>query len=122
MKFTFDNNAPIYVQIVEQIKISIISGDLKSGERLPSVRDLALESKVNPNTMQKALIELEETGLIYTERTNGKFITEDTALILSFKKKYADELSAKFLRGMQNIGYDNLSALKYIEKFGGKAL
>lgn len=122
MKFNFDNNTPIYVQIVEQIKIAIISGDLKSGERLPSVRDLALESKVNPNTMQKALIELEETGLIYTERTNGKFITEDTALILSFKKEYADELSVKFLRGMQNIGYDNLSALKYIEKFGGKTI
>ncbi len=122
MKFNFDNNTPIYVQIVEQIKTSIISGDLKSGERLPSVRDLALECKVNPNTMQKALLELEETGLIYTERTNGKFITEDTALILSFKKKYADELSANFLRGMQGIGYDNLSALKYIEKFGGETL
>lgn len=122
MKFNFDNNTPIYVQIVEQIKIAIISGNLKPGQRLPSVRDLALESKVNPNTMQKALLELEETGLIYTERTNGKFITEDTALILSFKKKYADELSVNFLRNMQNIGYDSLSALKYIEKFGGETL
>ncbi len=122
MKFNFDNNTPIYVQIVEQIKTAIISGNLTAGQRLPSVRDLAVDSKVNPNTMQKALIELEETGLIYTERTNGKFITEDTALILSFKKKYADELSANFLRGMQNIGYDNLSALKYIKKFGGETL
>ena len=63
------------------IKVDIISGQLKSGERLPSVRDLALQNKVNPNTMQKALVELEDEGLVYTERTNGKFVTENKELI-----------------------------------------
>ena len=74
MKFEFDNNIPIYIQLVEQLKIYIISGKIKPGERLPSVRDLALHSKVNPNTMQKALIELEELKLIYTERTTIKYL------------------------------------------------
>ena len=77
MVFEFNNEQPIYIQLVEQLKIKIISGKLPSGERLPSVRELALMTKVNPNTMQKALAELEETGLIYTERTNGKFVTTD---------------------------------------------
>ena len=93
MKFDFDNNIPIYIQLVEQLKISIISGKLKSGDRLPSVRDLALQTKVNPNTMQKALVELENLKLIYTERTNGKFVTNDQKIIDKYKKQYADELS-----------------------------
>ena len=73
MKFEFDNNIPIYIQLVEQLKIYIISGKIKPGERLPSVRDLALQTKVNPNTMQKALVELEELNLIYTENTRIPF-------------------------------------------------
>ena len=85
MKFEFDNNIPIYIQLVEQIKTFIISGNLKPGERLPSVRDLALQTKVNPNTMQKALTELEELKLIYTERTNGKFVTNDQKLIDKYR-------------------------------------
>ena len=67
MFFEFDNNIPIYIQLVEQLKISIISGKIKIGERLPSVRELAIQTKVNPNTMQKALVELENLKLIYTE-------------------------------------------------------
>ena len=88
MNFQFDNNIPIYIQLVEQLKIYIISGKLKSGDRLPSVRELALQSKVNPNTMQKALLELEEQKLIYTERTNGKYVTKDQQLIDKIKNKY----------------------------------
>ena len=83
----FDNNIPIYIQIVETVKIQIISGILEPGERLLSVREMALQMKVNPNTIQKALQELEELKLIYTERTNGKFITTDEKLI----KKYKEE-------------------------------
>lgn len=78
MNFIFDNDRPIYIQLVEQLKQYIVSARLKPGERLPSVRDLAMESKVNPNTMQKALSELEDDKLIYTERTNGKFVTDDS--------------------------------------------
>ena len=81
MDYIFDNERPIYIQLVEKIRLEIVSGKLKSGERLPSVRELALISRVNPNTMQKALAELEDEGLIYTERTNGKFVTDNKELI-----------------------------------------
>ena len=72
MDFTFDNNIPIYIQLLDYLKIYLISGVFKAGDKLPSVRDFATIFKVNPNTMQKALTELEDMNLIYTERTNGK--------------------------------------------------
>ncbi len=115
MNFVFDNNAPIYIQLVEQLRIHIISGRLSAGERLPSVRDLALQIKVNPNTLQKALSELEESGLIFTERTNGKFVTEDLSLIEKERLEYANELSQKFLLNMENIGLSKQEAIKYLE-------
>lgn len=120
MDFVFDNNLPIYVQLVEQIKIFIISGALAPGERLPSVRELALQTKVNPNTMQKALGELEGLGLIFTERTNGKFVTTDGGLIAHYKKEYADTLSKNYLESMQRLGYSRAETVSYLEQHGGK--
>ena len=119
MNFEFDNNVPIYIQLVEQLKIYIVSGKIKPGERLPSVRDLALQTKVNPNTMQKALVELEELKLIYTERTNGKFVTNDQKLIDSYKKEYADELSNKYFSSMKSIGFSESDSIEYLKKLGG---
>lgn len=119
MNFEFDNNIPIYVQLVEQLKIYIISGKIEAGERLPSVRELALKTKVNPNTMQKALNELEELKLIYTERTNGKFVTQDKKLIDKFKIEYANELSNKYFSMMENIGFSKEQTLNYLKQFGG---
>lgn len=119
MNFNFDNNIPIYIQLVEQLKIYIISGKLKLGERLPSVRELALITKVNPNTMQKALIELEELKLIYTERTNGKYVTNDQNLINKYKKEYAIELSNKYFSSMENIGFSKNEIIEYLNNLGG---
>ena len=119
MNFQFDNNIPIYIQLVEQLKIYIISGKIKPGERLPSVRDLAMQTKVNPNTMQKALVELEELELVYTERTNGKFVTHNRNLIDKFKKQYAKELSEKYFLSMENIGFDKNNTIDYLIKLGG---
>ena len=119
MGFDFDNNIPIYLQLVEEIKKYIISGKLKIGERLPSVRDFANTFKVNPNTMQKALQELEELKLIYTERTNGKFVTEDKKLIDKFKKQHADNLSKRYFQNMESIGFTKEEAKKYLETLGG---
>lgn len=119
MKFEFDNNIPIYIQLVEQLKIYIISGKIKSGERLPSVRDLALQTRVNPNTMQKALVELEEMKLVYTERTNGRFVTNNQELIDAYKKQYADELSNKYFLGMESIGFDKRKTIDYLKNLGG---
>ena len=119
MIFEFDNNIPIYIQLVEQLKIHIISGKLKPGERLPSVRELALQTKVNPNTMQKALVELEELKLVYTERTNGKFVTNNQELIGSYKREYAFELSNKYFSSMKRIGLDEIETIEYLKKLGG---
>lgn len=119
MKFSFDNNAPIYLQLVEQLKSDIISGKISAGERLPSVRDLALQLKVNPNTVQKALVELEEIGLVFTERTNGKFVTEDNELIKKYKQEYADMITQKYLKTMEQIGFDKSEVLLLIKDLGG---
>lgn len=119
MNFEFDNNIPIYIQLVEQLKIYIISGKIKSGERLPSVRDFAIQMKVNPNTMQKALVELENIKLIYTERTNGKFVTTDQKLIDKLKYEYAKELTNKYFTNMNSIGIAKSEVIKYLEESGG---
>lgn len=104
MDAVFNNSVPIYLQIVSEIKKHIISGKLVPGTRIPSVRELALTYKVNPNTMQKALIELEEEGLIKTERTNGKFVTEDAKIINKIKNEYADSLTKNYLSEMISLG------------------
>lgn len=104
MDAVFNNSVPIYLQIVSEIKKQIISGKLVPGERIPSVRELALTYKVNPNTMQKALIELEEEGLIKTERTNGKFVTEDEKIITKIKNDYAENLTQNYLSEMISLG------------------
>ena len=119
MFFEFDSNLPIYIQLVQQLKLHIISGRLQPMERLPSVREFALQTKVNPNTMQKALAELEETGLIYTERTNGKFVTADRALIARYRKAYADEISRQYLDSMQHMGFSPEECLEYLKEMGG---
>lgn len=119
MNFNFDNNRPIYIQLVEQLEMFIISGQISPGERLPSVRELALKTKVNPNTMQKALIELEDIGLIYTERTNGKFVTKDKKIIDSYREKYAKEKSLEYLSDMKNLRFSNEEIVNYLKKIGG---
>lgn len=120
MKFIFDNTIPIYIQLVEQLKMYIVSGNLAPGARLPSVRELALQTKVNPNTMQKALTELEELKLIYTERTNGKFVTKDHKLISKLRLEYAEEMSLNYLSKMKSIGFPKKEAINYLENIGGK--
>ena len=116
MDFTFDNNVPIYIQLLEYMKIYLISGVFKSGEKIPSVRDLSSTFKVNPNTMQKALSELESMNLIYTERTNGKFVTKDTKLIEKLKDEYALTLAKSYFQGMKRIGLGKADSIKYLER------
>ena len=120
MDYIFDNERPIYIQLVEMLRIEIISGKLKSGERIPSVRELALTAKVNPNTMQKALSELEEEGLLYTERTSGKFVTENKDLIEKVKRKLAEEKVKNYINDMNNIGITYQEAIYYLQELGGE--
>ncbi len=106
MEWNFRNDLPIYSQLVERIKLGIVTGEMPPGDRLPSVRDLASEAGVNPNTMQRALQELERAGLVYTQRTSGRFVTENTAVIEACKELMAESRLREFLTAMKKLGYD----------------
>ncbi len=120
MEYVFDNERPIYIQLVEMIRTYIVSGKFQKGQKLPSVRELALMMKVNPNTMQKALAELEDEKLIYTERTNGKYVTEDEKQIEKIKRQLAQEKVNNYLNSMKNIGISYELAVKYLQELGGQ--
>lgn len=115
MSWKFDDSSPIYVQLMNKIKIQILSGRYKAGDKLKSVREMAAEASVNPNTMQKALTELENTRLIYSRRTAGRFITEDIDMIKSMKVELAEEEVKKFLISMKNIGITKEEIVSMIE-------
>lgn len=118
VKFSFTNDKPIYLQLVEQLELYIISGRIPPGERLPSVREFAAEAKVNPNTMQRALTELEEHRLIYTESTNGKYITTDQKLIQKLRDRFAHEKSRAYFQSMASLGYTREEAIDFINQKG----
>lgn len=107
MAWTLDSDRPIFLQIVERIRTNIVSGRYQPGDKLPSVRDLAAEASVNPNTMQKAFAELERTGLVYSRRTSGRFITEDCHMIEQLKTSLATEKMEEFLAQMRQLGFQN---------------
>lgn len=104
MPWNLDSSWPIYLQIIERVQMDIITGRYQPGDKLPSVRDLAQEAAVNPNTMQKALSELERSGLIYSQRTSGRFITEDKELIHQMKKELAAAEVSAFVAHMKQLG------------------
>lgn len=116
MDWTFRNDLPIYSQLVEQIKLGIVSGIFAPGERLASVRDMAMEAGVNPNTMQRALQELERDGLVYSQRTSGRFVTEDETVIDNAKKTLATEQVKTFLSAMEKLGYDRAAIIAMLEE------
>ncbi|MCX7772687.1 MAG: GntR family transcriptional regulator [Clostridia bacterium] len=107
MSWDLKSDRPIYAQLIEQITLKIFSGIYPVGSKLPSVRDMAQEASVNPNTMQKALAKLEEDGLIVTHRTSGRSVTEDAKMIKLAKNKLAQEQISEFLEKMQKLGFDN---------------
>lgn len=116
MPWELDNDRPIYLQLMERIQQDIVSGIYKPGDRLPSVRDLAVEAAVNPNTMQKALSELERSGLVYSQRTSGRFITEDTQLLDEMKTSLASEHILQFLEKMKLLGFQKEETAALIQK------
>ena len=116
MPWNLNSDRPIFIQIIERIQTDIISGVYKPGDKLPSVRELAQEASVNPNTMQKALSELERTGLVYSQRTSGRFITEDTAMIENLKSELAKEIIEQFLDKMKKLGIQKEEAIFLISE------
>lgn len=116
MSWNLDSSRPIYTQIVERIQLDIIAGKYQPGARLPSVRDFASEAGVNSNTMQKALAELEREDLVHSERTSGRFITEDTAMIEKMREELATTQIRDFFEKMQQMGFDTEKTIALIER------
>ena len=116
MEWQIDNNKPVYIQLVEQLKMKIISGDIELDSKLDSVRNLAAEAMVNPNTMQKALAELERQGFVYSKRTSGRFVTDDKALIDRERKNLVKESVKSSLETLINLGYTDEEIMRLIEE------
>ncbi len=112
----FSNERPIYLQLYDLIALDIVTNKYKAGEKIPSVRELAYIYKVNPNTICKALNELEDVKLIYTERTNGKFVTSNKKVIESYLKKLALEKTTFYVEEMKKLGFSNKEIIKMIER------
>ena len=105
MLWIFDSNTPIYTQLVEQLTLRIVTSVYAPGQRIPPVRELAVEAGVNPNTMQRALGELERLGLVYSQRTSGRFVTEDITMIETAKQELASRRIREFLGAMKDLGF-----------------
>ena len=120
MDWTFRTDAPIYTQLCERLTLAIVSGGYAPGERLPAVRELALDAGVNPNTVQRALSELERRGLVYAQRTAGRFVTEDAERIGQEKRRIAEERTKSFLDAMGELGYDRAQTVALLEKMRGE--
>lgn len=116
MHWVFTPDAPIYLQVVRQLEQMIASGILSPGDRLLSVREFASQANVNPNTMQKALTELENRGIVYSKRTSGRFITDDTKRIAELREELAKKEISEFLEAMKRLGYSESEAVSLISE------
>lgn len=116
MAWKLDSDRPIYTQILEVIIIRIITGQYGSGDKLPSVRELAAEAGVNPNTMQKAMVELERSGLVTTQRTSGRTVTEDRELVQQMQKDLAMKQVSEFVYKMEKLGFDKKGVEELLSK------
>ena len=116
MAWNLDSDRPIYVQLVEQIQMHIVSGQYQPGQKLPSVRDLAAAAAVNPNTMQKAFAELESSGLIITQSTSGRTVTGDVGLIQDTRKRMAGKQAELYFSGMKKLGYEETEAVSLLNQ------
>ncbi|GGN91890.1 GntR family transcriptional regulator [Saccharibacillus kuerlensis] len=114
MTIEFNNNLPIYLQIMNYIKLQIVTGKLGPGEKIPSVRELASELKINPNTIQRTFQELEREGVAESRRGLGRFVTSEDEKIMSIKKEMASELLERFIGGMRELGFDGDNIVKIV--------
>ena len=122
MEWQLGADAPIYSQLVANMKLAIVSGRFSPGARLASVRDLAVDAGVNPNTMQRALQELEREGMVFSQRTAGRFVTEDEAVINEAKRALAQDNIRSFLAAMSRLGYSKEEIVALLEKENGEEL
>ena len=115
MSWKLDSDRPIYTQIVERLQIQIVSGEYAPGSRLPSVRELAMEAEVNPNTMQRAFTELERLGLVTTHRSAGRLVTEEAEMIKKTKNELAASQVRDFIKRMGELGFEQDEIISLME-------
>ncbi|ARC85856.1 hypothetical protein U732_1940 [Clostridium argentinense CDC 2741] len=114
MKVEFDNNIPIYLQIMNIVKKQIIRGEIKEGDKIPSVREFAEMLQINPNTVQRTFQELEREGIVITKRGMGRYVTEDSEKIMEVKQEMSKEIITNFLNGMKSLGFEEEEILKIV--------
>ena len=119
MAWNLNSDRPIYAQILERIQMQIVSGVYQPGTKIPSVRELAADAGVNPNTMQKALAELERSGLVMTQRTSGRVVTEDLNMIKEIRNQLAGEQGKEFVKKMKDLGFDREDIIDLLTKETG---
>ena len=120
MNWNITAGRPVYVQLVEQLELALVAGEFPPGSRIPPVRELAADAGVNPNTMQRALADLEREGLMHSNRTSGRYVTEDRSMIAQIREQIADERISEFLAGMSQLGFTEQEILSLLEKRHGK--
>lgn len=116
MAWRFSSDRPVYIQIADRIIKSVLSGEYLAGEQIPSVRQLALEAAVNPNTVQHAFTELENEGIIISKGTVGRYVTEDTQVIEVCRKKMAEQLVKNFIENIEQLSITKEQAIEMIEE------
>ncbi len=116
LSWNFDNNKPIYIQIADKIEMMILSGEYKSGESLPSVRDFAVQASVNPNTMQRAMQELEARGLICVQRAVGRTVTEDSSVIEKSLNQKVKSITLNYLNEIKALNLEKEEVIKFLEE------
>ena len=120
MNFKFYNDVTIYLQIIEGIKVDIVSGRYKSGDRLPAVRELAMDAGVNPNTVQRAYAELERQGLVASERTSGRYVSIDEEKIKALQKDLSEQYISDLFEHLRNLGMDDKTIVDAVNKWEDK--
>lgn len=117
MEWNFKNGIPIYTQIIDEMTMRIASHAYGPGEKLPSVRDLAMDAGVNPNTMQRALAELERRGLVYSERTSGRFVTKEESVLMKLHEELASKYFSELAEKLEKIGMDSKEIKSSVERW-----
>lgn len=116
MAWKFTAGRPIYLQLMEEIALRVVTGVYEPGDKLPPVRELAAEAEVNPNTMQRALAELEATGMVNAQRTSGRYVTEDQGLLEQYRRNLAEGYIREALQKLKPLGYSLEEAMYMLRK------
>jgi DNA-binding transcriptional regulator YhcF (GntR family) len=117
MNWAFKDGIPIYTQIIDQFKGFILSGEFQPGQQIPPVRELAVDAGVNPNTMQRALAELEREGLLYSIRTTGRFVTDDASVFAELRKSLGKTHIENLFKNLNKLGMTDEEIIAAVQQW-----